>query len=197
MELHVMLVLPKAQYIGKLRPHILRLAAHETRFDWRGYTDLDLPVMHEVSRIFEVEGVPWHSLSLHEFERPAPENRDQCRLHRHKFAIEVYILEGSYEMQYGLSEDGNPPGELHTVVMEPGSTYCMPSTYWWHNVHLITERVLSVMIHGPWQVAPIFVFDGDTDQLPEVNTREWWAGEVCTELQKFRSILQLSGFAVS
>jgi hypothetical protein len=88
-------------------------------------------------------------ICLHHFEQCTP---DESFIHPHSWPMAVLVLEGSYQMNLGTSDDKEtfPKTMGSSVVIQAGSRYEITDPLTWHSVTPTNNTgVWTVMVNGP------------------------------------------------
>jgi hypothetical protein len=104
------------------------------------FIDYDNPYVH---RMYLDQGDI--TVNMHMF---TPTN-SEIVWHPHPWPAAFMIAKGGYELQLGLSEDGEtPPEPIGPVIMTTGSFYQMASQYEWHSVRPL-DYTFTFSVQGP------------------------------------------------
>ncbi len=120
-------------------PHLLRIPSM-----WNGVlVNYHPPV---VERLW----CPWGDYRVY-LHRILPCNREEALFHPHPWPSIMRVLEGSYEMGYGVSAGEKAPPVSLRIELPAKTVYEMTDQDGWHYVRPLNIPVMSLMLTGkPW-----------------------------------------------
>ncbi|MBN8828178.1 MAG: hypothetical protein J0H68_05675 [Sphingobacteriia bacterium] len=109
--------------------------------DWNSLLiDYEKPITERLWKNFNN-----HRVYLH---RIYPCNKEEAFFHPHPWPSAIKIVNGTYEMFIGTSDNENRPKFKTKVVLTSGSYYEMLTSNEWHSVRPINNYTYSIMISG-------------------------------------------------
>lgn len=169
-------MLDKLIVAEKMLPSLL----HNTSTQWKSvYVDYHPPI---VERLWlDIGDIRIYLHRIHSC------SKEEALYHPHPWPSAIRILEGSYEMGIGYSNNDKPPVEtLATMILGAGSAYSMAEPDSWHYVCPLSESSLSLMVTGkPWgRSSP-----KPTKVLEPLN--HWQASSLLEDMRKHYPLLDL------